>query len=106
MIEQLISAGVESYQVDYRSARTTYYLSDESTLDFSFELPEHGISGVFDAQALRATILQSQQGRVMYPEFKRLSQLAGCASYTVWITGRCVTYMGRKGEMHIERFPD
>jgi hypothetical protein len=34
-----------------------------------------------------------------------LSQAAGCASYTVWIDGRHVTYYGRKGEMRVERFP-
>jgi hypothetical protein len=43
---------------------------------------------------------------VMYPEFKKLSQQAGCVGYTVWIAGRHVTYVGRRGETHIERFPD
>ena len=53
----------------------------------------------------RAAILGAQQGKVMYPEFKQLSQQAGCIGYTVWITGRHVTYYGRKGETHVERFP-
>jgi hypothetical protein len=30
---------------------------------------------------------------------------AGCVGYFVQITGRQVIYFGRKGEMHIERFP-
>jgi hypothetical protein len=42
----------------------------------------------------------------MYPEFKRLSEQAGCIGYIVWITGRHVTYFGRNGETHVERFPD
>jgi hypothetical protein len=42
----------------------------------------------------------------MYPEFKRLSQSGGCVGYTFWIAGRQVSYFGRKGEMHVERFPD
>jgi hypothetical protein len=44
--------------------------------------------------------------RVMYPEFKRLSQRAGCVGYVVWIAGRHVSYHGRRGEVHVERFPD
>ena len=106
VIGQLVGAGVESYHVDYRSGRTTYYLPDGSTADFSFERPEHGIADAWDGDAIRAAILGAQQGRVMYPEFKRLTQRAGCAVYTVWIAGRHVVYLGRQGESHIERFPN
>ena len=106
VIGQLVDAGVESYHVDYRSGRTTYYLPDGSTADFSFERPPHGIADAFDGDAVRATILGAQQGRVMYPEFKALSQRAGCVAYTVWLAGRHVVYLGRRGETHMERFPD
>ncbi|MDE2178999.1 MAG: DUF1398 family protein [Xanthomonadaceae bacterium] len=106
VIGQLVSAGVESYHVDYRSGRTTYYLLDGSTIDFSFERPQHDIADAFDGDAVRAAILGAQQGRVMYPEFKKLSQRAGCVAYTVWIAGRHVVYLGRRGETHTERFPD
>jgi len=106
VIGQLVGAGVESYHVDYRSGRTTYYMPDGSTADFSFERPQHGIADAFDGDNVRAAILGAQQGRVMYPEFKKLSQRAGCVAYTVWIGGRHVVYLGRRGETHIERFPD
>ena len=106
VVGQLQGAGVESYHVDYRSGRTTYYLPDGSTADFSSERPRHGIADAFDVDALRAAILGAQQGRVMYPEFKTLSQRAGCVAYTAWIAGRHVAYVGRRGETHIERFPD
>jgi uncharacterized protein YbcV (DUF1398 family) len=106
VIGALLRAGVETYHVDYRSGRTTYFLPDGETLDLNFERPKEGIAGDFDADAVRAAIRGAQQGRVMYPEFKQLSQQAGCAGYTVWISGRHVSYFGRKGETHIERFPD
>lgn len=106
VLARLTGAGVESYQVDYRSGRNTCYLSDGDTLDLGFERPPQPIDDRFDGDALRAAILGAQQGRVMYPEFKRLSQRAGCVGYTVWITGRHVCYLGRRGEQHIERFPD
>jgi len=106
VIAQLMGVRVESYHVDYRCGRTTYFLSSGETLDLSFEKPLHGIGDAFDGDAVRAAILGAQQGRVMYPEFKQLSQQAGCAAYTVWIAGRHVTYFGRKGETHVEHFPD
>lgn len=106
VVGQLVGAGVESYHVDYRNGRSTYYMPDGSTADFNFERPRHGIAEAFDGDAVRAAILGAQQGRVMYPEFKTLSQRAGCAAYTVWLAGRHVVYMGRLGETHIERFPD
>ncbi|AND68932.1 hypothetical protein ATSB10_14780 [Dyella thiooxydans] len=106
MIGQLMQARVESYHVDYRAGRATCYLPDGDTLDVGVELPPRGIADTFDAEALRAAIRGAQQGQLMYPQFKQLSQAAGCCSYTVWIAGRHVTYAGRHGDTHVERFPD
>lgn len=106
VIGRLMSVQVESYQVDYRSGRSTYFLPSGDIVDLSFERPENGIPNAFDGDAVHAAILGAQQGKVMYPEFKRLSQAAGCIGYTVWIAGRHVTYYGCKGETHIEKFPN
>lgn len=106
VIGRLMSVQVESYHVDYRSGRATYYLPDGTTLDFGFERPQEAIAQGFDVDGVRAAIRGAQQGRVMYPEFKLLSQRAGCVGYTVWIAGRHVAYAGRRGETHVERFPD
>jgi len=106
VIGQLTAAGVESYHVDYRAARTTYYLPNGETHTLGFELPTTPVAPVFSTEGMVAAIRGAQAGTVKYPEFKPLSQAAGCASYTVWIAGRHVTYHGRKGETHVERFPD
>jgi uncharacterized protein YbcV (DUF1398 family) len=102
----LVQAGVESYVADYRTQRTTYYLPDGDTLGLDTPMPDVGIAQDFDAAALQAAIRGAQQGAVRYPEFKKLSRQAGCIGYTVWIAGRHVSYYGRKGETHVERFPD
>jgi uncharacterized protein YbcV (DUF1398 family) len=106
VIGQLVEAGVESYHVDYRCGRSTYFLPDGESLDLTFEKPAEGIADTFDGDAVHAAIRGAQRGEVMYPAFKTLTQRAGCAGYTVWITGRHVTYFGRRGETHVERFPD
>jgi uncharacterized protein YbcV (DUF1398 family) len=102
----LAQARVESYVVDYRTRRTTFYMSDDETLAIDLQVPEVPVAQVFDAEAIKAAIRGAQKGVVKYPEFKRLSCAAGCIGYTVWIAGKHVSYFGRKGETHIEPFPD
>jgi uncharacterized protein YbcV (DUF1398 family) len=106
VIGLLMQAGVESYVADYRTRRTTYYLPDGDTLGLDTPMPDVDIALDFDAAALQAAIRGARQGSVMYPQFKKLSRQAGCIGYTVWIAGRHVSYFGRKGESHVERFPD
>ena len=60
----------------------------------------------FAAEVVQDAIRGAQKGVVMYPEFKRRSMQAGCVGYTAWIAGRHVTYFGRRGETHVERFPN
>lgn len=105
VVARMMKAGVESYDVDYRAHRTTYYLGGAETLSLEMDAPAPEIAEAFDADAVKAGIRGSQQGAIRYPEFKRLSMAAGCVRYIAWIAGRQVTYFGRKGEMHIERFP-
>lgn len=106
VVAALAGMGVESYAVDYRGRRITYYLPDSTTLTLEQPAPETPIADAFDAEAVRAAIRGAQRGEVMYPAFKRLTQAAGCVGYTVWISGRHVVYLGRCGETHVEHFPD
>lgn len=105
VVDLMVQAGVESYVADYRTRRTTYYLESDDAYGVDLEMPDVAIAGRFDAAALKEAIRGSQQGIVKYPEFKRLSRLAGCVGYTVWVAGRHVTYFGRRGETHVEHIP-
>ncbi|MBS4051655.1 MAG: DUF1398 family protein [Methylomonas sp.] len=106
VIGNLVGAGVESYSVDYRCGRVTYYMPCGETLTLEPEVAKTDIALEFSASGIKAAILGAQQGEIMYPEFKRISKEAGCIGYTVWITGKHVTYYGRKGETHVEYFPN
>ena len=105
VIAQLMAAHVESYQVDYRTGRITCYRTDGRVVEAGTDALAKTIGDLFDVDALKAAIRGAQEGRVKFPEFKMLSQQAGCVGYTVWIVGRHVTYFGRRGETHVEHFP-
>src|SRR5688572_29913087 len=77
VVETLQGIGIQTYQVDYRANRTTYYGQDE-TLTIGHDIQEGTVASAFDKAAIQEAIRGSQQGRVKYPEFKRLSQAAGC----------------------------
>lgn len=104
VIQQLITAQVESYFVDYRRGESTYYLSNGDTVRHSFDAqPE--IAQTFDDLQVKAAIIGAQSGKVIYPEFKQLTYAAGCIGYFVWISGKKVDYLGCNGETHTEYFP-
>ncbi len=105
IVATLMGAGVESYFVDYRNHQTTYYTRSDETLTTDLPGTNYECAQMFDAAAVQAAIRGAQRGEVMYPEFKRLSQEAGCIGYIVWLAGEHVTYFGRRGETHVERFP-
>lgn len=106
VIARLTAEGVESYHVDYRTRWATYYLPDGETLELPIGPPDEDIADTFDAEAIVSAIRKAQQGVVKYPEFRRLTQVAGCVGHTVWFTSRQVAYFGRHGETHVERFKD
>jgi uncharacterized protein YbcV (DUF1398 family) len=105
IVAALAEVGVESYFADFRASATTYYLPDGKTHAVALAPPETPIAAAFDTAALRQAIRGAQAGRVMYPEFLRLSRAAGCVGYVTWIAGRHVSYFGRCGETHVEHFP-
>ena len=106
VLQALGHVGVEAYHADYRAGATTYYLGNDEVHAVPLDPPAVDIAQPFDAAALQAAIRGAQRGDVMYPQFMALSRAAGCVGYTVWLAGRHVAYFGRRGETHVERFPD
>lgn len=112
VVARLVAAGVERYHADYSRNETTYYWPDGSTCIVPMEdgvVPlEHGhppIAVEFSAAGVEQAVRAAQRGEIMYPEFTRRALAAGCVGYFVQISGKCVQYLGRNGEVHTEWFP-
>lgn len=105
VVRRLVEAGIERYHADYSRGENTYYTPDGG----STVAPMPEVAGEsahsFSAEAVGAAVRGAQKGEVMYPEFVRLTKAAGCVGYFVQLTGRCVQYFGRNGEIHTEWFP-
>ena len=105
IVKALMEVGVESYLADYRAQNTRYYMPDGQVYNHDLIATGQPIAENFDAAAVKEAIRGAQRGEIKYPEFKKLTQAAGCIGYMVWLAGRHVTYFGRRGETHVEHFP-
>lgn len=106
VVAKLLAAGVEYYHVDYAGMRKTFYgpSGDTVVTPITYDrMPE--IAPEFDATALRAAILDSQQNGQTYHDFSRHAMAAGVQGYFAFLRGKRVVYLGRKGDQHTEWFP-
>jgi uncharacterized protein YbcV (DUF1398 family) len=106
IVGKLMDTGVEYYQVDYAAQQFSFYSAVGSvvTAPLLFEdLP--AISDDFDAAALRAAVLDSQQNGQKFRQFSQRAMQAGVQGYFAFLRGKRVVYMGRQGDQHTEWFP-
>jgi uncharacterized protein YbcV (DUF1398 family) len=105
VVGRLMKAGIERYHADYSRLEITYYTPDGGSCVVPMDHEPIPIAEVFSAGQVEAAVRQSQRGEIMYPQFTRQALAAGCVGYFVQISGKCVQYFGRNGEVHIEWFP-
>jgi len=107
IVALLLQAGVEYYHVDYVARRKTYY-GPAGTAPVTTAIVFEGLPDVaadFAAAELKAAILDSQRHGQKFRDFSRRAMAAGVQGYYAFLAGRRVTYLGRKGDQHIEWFP-
>lgn len=108
IVETLIEAGFESYEIDFRRASATYYLPDGTYVDLPAHRVDAPVAPTFDTASIEAAIrdAQHQVPGYTYRGFCEKAAAAGCAGYIVSFSGRRALYIGRTGETHVEPFPD
>ena len=105
-VDRLRATGVRRYEVDLLSREKRYYSTDDEVetepMPITWPAPS---TTTFSVDGVKAALIETQQGRITYPEFLRRIMLAGTASYTVFIIGRKAMYTGRDGDSYVEPFP-
>jgi uncharacterized protein YbcV (DUF1398 family) len=106
IVGMLIEAGVEFYHVDYLALRKTFYSGTGAVVSTAIPLESlPPVAADFDAAALRANILDSQQHGQSWRDFSIRAMRDGVQGYFAFLRGRRVTYFGRQGDQHTEWFP-
>ncbi len=105
VVGRLLQAGVESYFVDFARSKETLYMADGQTHSERMTLACDTVAEQYSAEGILAAIRGAQADTVRYPEFVKRSTAAGVIGYWAFLTGKKVVYFGRKGEIHIEEFP-
>ena len=105
VVGRLKEAGIERYHADYSRMETTYYTPAGSSCVVPMEHESAPIAAAFSAAHVEAAVRQSQRGEIKYQQFTHQAFAAGCVGYFVQITGQCVQYFGRNGDIHTEWFP-
>jgi uncharacterized protein YbcV (DUF1398 family) len=106
IVGKLMATGVEYYHVDYAACHMSFYSAAGGVViaPLLFEdLP--AIADDFDAVALRAAILDSQQNGQKFRQFSQRAMQAGVQGYFAFLRGKRVVYAGRQGDQHTEWFP-
>lgn len=107
IVGRLVAAGFESYMVDYRRDRQTYYLPDGDSVAMDMRSSAGSIAAAFHAAEVERLVrwAQANPADYSYVVFCEKVKAAGCAGYLVSFLGRRVVYFGRTAEIHVEHFP-
>jgi len=104
-IHNLSKVGIERYYVDLMKLEITYYSQDGKTHVEHILIEDiPAIAVNFDKAKVIEAIRANQQGKIDYQSFLREIVAAGTVSYTVYLDGKQVIYVGRNGESHTENF--
>ena len=108
IVGTLLQEGFESYAIDFRRARATFYTPDGDSVELATHRMDVPVGENLDAAAMRSAIKEAQQlvAGYTYRGFCRKAAAAGCAGYLVSLSGRRVLYVGRTAETHVEHFPN
>lgn len=107
IVGKLITAGFESYTVDYRRNTQVFYLPDGDSVILDMLQASGPVAASFDSGEMKRLVrwAQANAADYSYAAFSEKARAAGCAGYLVSFLGRRVVYFGRTAETHIEYLP-
>ncbi|MBN9288029.1 MAG: hypothetical protein BGO43_00785 [Gammaproteobacteria bacterium 39-13] len=106
VIKHLTEIGIERYYTDLTKMEKIFYAQNGETYTERLlidSMPKMGEN--FNKDKIIETLREIQRGEIDYSTFIRRIVSFGTVSYTVYIDGKHVVYVGRKGETYIEHFP-
>lgn len=105
VVGMLTGAGVESYFADLVRGEETFYAAHGETHVEKMTILSGKVADEFSQAGIVAAIRAAQADEIRYPEFLKRAMAAGIVAYWAFLSGKRVIYFGRRGEFHVEEFP-
>lgn len=106
VVKRMAGTGVERYCADLVKLEKFIYSAAGGCHVEPLPLTEAPkVATEFSESGVKEALKAVQSGQIGYAEFLRRIMRAGVVFYDVFIDGRRVIYVGRKGEFHVEKFP-
>ena len=102
----LMVEGVESYQADLVKHEKRFYMPGGETYVEAIDIELSPIADDFAHDSVISAIRAVQNKEIDYRGFLSRIMEAGTISYTVFLNGKKAIYFGRKGDFHVENFPN
>lgn len=106
VVMRLLEIGVESYDADLVRMEKTYYMPNGETHIEKLVYNAPAIAQDFSQPEVVAAIKAIQKKEINYVEFLNRILKAGTTRYIVFLAGKKAIYYGRRGDFHIEDFPN
>ena len=105
-VQDLKSIGVSHYDNYVADGRTTYYGTNDFTVDGEPKYSSMTVNTESSAEKLKYSISIHQQGQTDYPTFCSQAADAGVEKWTTHMIEMTVTYLDRKGnKLTVEPIP-
>ncbi len=104
IVQRLDEVAVERYHTDFLRGERTYYTEAGGSHVTHFHHATMVPAPAFDAARIEAALRALQRREIRYQAFTQRLLAAGCVGYFVSLAGRQVLYVGRGGEVFVERF--
>ncbi|MNJ94610.1 hypothetical protein D3C87_123120 [compost metagenome] len=105
-IKKLSEAGVEAYYADLIRHQNVYYFENGESHVINYSLNTPVVAENFNKETVHQSVVLTQENQISYREFLNRVMAAGCRGYFVFLKGEKVIYLGRKGDIVTEEFPN
>jgi uncharacterized protein YbcV (DUF1398 family) len=106
VVKKLNAAGVESYYADLLRHQNIYYFTTGESHVINYSLNTPPVPDTFEEDKVAAAVQTVQNNQISYREFLNRIMAAGAQGYFVFLKGEKVIYLSRKGDHHVEEFPN
>ena len=103
MCRKFLLAGIESAHFDLIANRLTCYTPEGRVFDEPFYFEGPRVADAFSEESIIENYNALLKHKLSLHEFFAFIMLAGTTGFTIYLLGKKVLFLGRRGENHLEQ---